>query len=190
MLRLLPGHGKDDIMELNELLLKRRSCRKYAASAEITEDEILAVLSDTQQAASWANSQSGRYYVALSDEARKKVYDCLPPFNQGNTDGCSAYIIQTFVKGKAGFRDGVAANAPGNEWGAYDLGLATSYLMLSATDRGYATLIMGVKDDDAIREQFGIPEDEELMAVLSIGKAAAELKFNGRKDLTEISKIC
>ena len=77
----------------------------------------------------------------------------------------------------------------GDLWGAYDLGLANAYLILKARELGYDTLIMGIRDEKAIREYFDIPEDEILLPVIAIGKGEGEPRANKRKELDEILKI-
>ena len=77
----------------------------------------------------------------------------------------------------------------GNGWGAYDLGLHDAYLVLAAADMGYDTLIMGIRDSDALREILSIPDTEEVMAVIAIGKAAQEPTARPRKALEEVTKF-
>ena len=80
-------------------------------------------------------------------------------------------------------------NEIGNGWAAYDLGLHDSYLVLAAKDAGYDTLIMGIRDSDALRQILDIPDTEEVMAVIAIGKAAQEATARPRKALEEVTKF-
>ena len=77
----------------------------------------------------------------------------------------------------------------GNFWGAYDLGLHDAYLILAAKDAGYDTLIMGIRDADAIRERLSIPENEEIMSVIAVGKAGEEPALRPRKKLDEVVRF-
>ena len=112
----------------------------------------------------------------------------LPPFNQ-NSSAKAALIVTTYVKDNVGFNDGTPVNEIGNGWGAYDLGLHDAYLILAAKNAGYDTLIMGIRDGDAIRARLGIPENEEIMSVIAIGKAAEEPAPRPRKELDEVVKF-
>ena len=174
-------------MELNELIRIRRSCRSYA-EAKVCEEDIREMIKAAQQAPSWKNSQTGRYYVALSDEAIESVFNSLPGFNQ-NSSKNAAYIVTSFVPKISGGTGDGKMSEEGDIWGGYDLGLQNAYMLLKASELGYDTLIMGLRDSDAIREYFTIPEDEIIMAVIAIGKRAAEPKFNPRKNLEDILKI-
>lgn len=167
-------------MEFKELLLKRRSVRAYQEG--ITEEELNQIMEAVLLAPSWKNSQTSRYYAAVTPEAIKEVYDALPGFNQKSTAN-AAYIVTTFKKGIVGM--------PGEGqdlWGSYDLGLQNAYLLLKAKEAGYDTLIMGLRDEEKLRKIFAIPEDEIVMAVIAIGKAAEEPVFRPRKTLGEILK--
>lgn len=98
-------------------------------------------------------------------------------------------IVTTFVKDEVGFSNSVAVNEVGNGWGAYDLGLFSAYLILAARDLGYDSLIMGIRDAGIIREKLCIPESEEIMSVIAIGKRSVEPSSRPRKDLSEIVKF-
>ena len=166
-------------MEFNELVKERRSCRSYKES-EVKKEDIEEIIKCTLMAPSWKNSETGRYYVALSQETIKEVYECLPSFNKDSSKN-AAYIIATFKKGESGNGDDM--------WGAYDLGLQNSYLILKAKELGYDTLIMGLRDEDKLREIFDIPNDEIMLPVIAIGKSDKELSLNKRKEIKDVLKI-
>ena len=168
-------------MELQELFLKRRSVRAYKEG--ISEEELKAIVEKVLLAPSWKNQQTGRYYAAVSPEAVEAVYEAMPGFNQKSSEH-AAYIIATFKKGIVG--------NPGPEqdlWGSYDLGLQNAYLLLQAKEASYDTLIMGLRDEEKLRAYFSIPEDETIMSVIAIGKAAQEPVLRPRKSLEEILTV-
>lgn len=51
------------------------------------------------------------------------------------------------------------------------------------------TLIMGMRDSDALRALFGIPDGEEVMAVIALGHRASDPVKPTRKPLDEIAKF-
>lgn len=157
-------------MEFEKLIIERRSCRKYAASAE--DAPVAEIIREAQMAPSWKNTQNARCYVS------KDLAKFLPEFNLGSTKGCDTYILTTFVKGLSGNGD--------DRWGAYDLGLHDAYLILAAKNHGYDTLIMGIRVEKGIREYFDIPENEEIMSVIAIGKAGCDMILRERKPLSEV----
>ena len=97
--------------------------------------------------------------------------------------------MTTFVRNLSGFGPEGPANKAGNYWGAYDLGLRDAYLVLAASDLGFDTLIMGIRDAEALKESLGIPEEEEVMAVIAVGKRAKEPGSRPRKAVEEVAKF-
>lgn len=176
-------------MEFLELLKARRSVRSYEADKTISEEEIKEIIADAQYAPSWKNSQTARYYVASTPATIAAVKAALPAFNQSSSANASALIVTSFVKDVSGFTAGAADNELSNKWGAYDLGLANAYFVLAAKNRGYDTLIMGLRDADALRKVFNIPKNEQVTAVLALGVAAKTPGLNPRKATEEISKF-
>ena len=49
-------------MEFQNLIEKRRTVRKYAAGNSVSKEDVLAMVKAAQEAPSWKNSQTGRYY--------------------------------------------------------------------------------------------------------------------------------
>lgn len=177
-------------MEFNELIEKRRSIRSYTADTVITEEQLRGIISAAQQAPSWKNSETGRYYIALSSEAMEKVKALLPEYNRNNCENAAAIIVSTYVSNRSGFeRDGSPTNERGNEWGAYDLGLQNENLILAARDIGFDTLIMGLRDAGGLRVLLGIPKNENIMSVIAIGKRTADPDKPERRKLDDIMKI-
>ena len=174
-------------MEFQELITERRSIRKYDAA--VCHDDLAAILSAARQAPSWKNQQTSRCYAVETPETLEDLRAAaLPSFNR-NSSANAALVVTTFVRDTVGFSDGTPVNEIGNGWGAYDLGLHDAYLILAARDIGYDTLIMGIRDADVIREKLGIPENEEIMSVIAVGKAAEHPARRPRKELNEVTKF-
>ena len=114
---------------------------------------------------------------------------CLPEMNAGKCEN-AVLIVSTFVHNRAGFqRDGSADNELGNGWGCYDLGLQNENLVLKATELGYGTLIMGIRDADEIREFCDVPESETVVAVIAVGVPGEEPGRPKRKETGDIVKF-
>lgn len=172
----------------DEVLKTRRSVRSYDATKTISEEEVRQLLTATQEAPSWANQQPTKYYVAMSKEKLDAVKE-LVGRNKQNIADAPVVIVSTFERGKSGFFDGKPTNEIGEGWGAYDNGLSNAYLILQARAMGFDTLIMGMRDADALRSLFDIPSNEEIMAVISLGYRAQEPSRPERRQLNEIVKF-
>jgi nitroreductase len=172
----------------DEIVASRRSVRKYDATKTISEAEVRQLIATTQEAPSWANQQSTRYYVAMSKEKVDAVKEMVGR-NKQNIAGAPVVIVSTYVKGKSGFFAGNPTNEVGDGWGAYDNGLSNAYLILKAREMGFDTLIMGMRDAEKIRELFGIPAEEAIMAVISLGYRVNDPIRPQRKALDDILKF-
>ena len=177
-------------MDFSKLLEERRSIRDYAIGVEITEEDIKKMIYAAQQAPSWKNSETGRYYVAISKSGVESVRNALPGFNFDRTQNAAAYIVTTYKTKISGHNgDGEPTDANGDAWGAYDLGLQNENLLLKARELGYDTLIMGLRDVDALVKLFNIPNDEAIMSVIAVGKRASTPEKPERKSIDEILTI-
>ena len=177
-------------MEFQELIEKRRSIRKYSTDGKVSRDDILTIIKAAQEAPSWKNSQTGRYYCILSEDMTERFREeCLPELNRTKSQN-AALIVTTFVRDRAGFqKDGSPDNELGNGWGCYDLGLQNENLILKASELGYSTLIMGIRDADNIRKLLDIPQEEIIVAVIAVGKAAEEPARPKRREIEEIVRF-
>lgn len=175
-----------NVVSFDEVLQTRRSVRSYDASKTITKEEVLELLIATQEAPSWANMQPSKYYVAMSPEKVAAVQELIGERNKQNVAGAPVLIVSTFEKGKSGFFRGEQANEVGDGWGAYDNGLSNAYFILKARAKGFDTLIMGMRDSDSLRTLFHIPENEAIMAVISLGYRADEPQQPKHRPLDEV----
>ena len=176
-------------LSFDEVLKTRRSVRSYDASKSISEAEVRELLLATQEAPSWANQQPSKYYVAMTPEKVEAVSNLVGERNKQNIAGAPVLIVSTYEKGKSGFFQGNQTNEIGDGWGAYDNGLSNAYFILAARAKGYDTLIMGMRDSDELRKLFNIPENETVMAVISLGYRAGEPNQPTHRPLDEIAQF-
>lgn len=156
-------------MELQQAMENRRSVRSYLPRA-VEPEKISAILAAASLAPSWKNSQVARYYVAASPRAVEAVRGALPPFNQQSCQGAPVLVVCAMVRHRSGFeRSGQATNEIGDGWGCYDCGLAHMNLLLKATELGLSTLVMGIRDADALRRLLDIPADQAVLGVIAVG---------------------
>ena len=176
-------------MKFSELIEARRSVRKYA-KAEISKDEMTKIVEEALNAPSWKNTETTRYYAAIGDDVKAKIWsDALPGFNAASSENAAALVAVTFVPGESGYMGDTPANELGEMWGAYDCGLASSYFILAAKNHGWDTLIMGIRDTAKVKAILNIPEKEILTSVIAVGKSAQSYFKNPRKPVTEVLKV-
>ena len=173
---------------LDEVFASRRSIRAYEAGKTISEAEVRELLIATQNAPSWANQQPSKYYVAIGAEKREAVLELIGG-NKERVINAPVFLVSTFEKGKSGFFRGNPLDATGDFWGAYDNGLSNAYLVLKARAMGFDTLIMGMRNADALRALFEIPENEMILAVIALGYRAEDPSTPVHRPLDEIAKF-
>ena len=175
-------------MEFRELIQQRRSVRAYREPLP-SHEVLMQILQEAQMAPSWKNLQASRSYVIETPEKLQEFREkALPPFN-AKSSANAAIIVTTFVRGLSGHTGGVPDNELGDKWGAYDLGLRDAYLILAAKNAGLDTLIMGLRNTDAIRQLLSIPEEEEIVSVISVGYRDQEPSLRPRKELSDVTEF-
>ena len=179
-------------MELTKAMESRRSVRAYAPEKKVEQSVLEELIKAAQLAPSWKNSQTARYYVVMSEEKLQEVKEqALPEFNRNNCKDAPALIVTTYVKNRAGFdREGNPDNELGNAWGAYDLGLQNQNILLKAAELGLDTLVMGIRDANVLRELLQIPDDQEVVSVISVGYGTEKPEMPKRKELEKIAVFC
>ncbi len=177
-------------MEFNKLLELRRSVRSFNETKQVSEEQIKELVTAGIQAPSWKNSQTARYYCILNKDARENFSkNCLPEFNIKNSEG-AALVVTTFVSNRSGFsQNGISDNECGNGWGYYDLGLHNENFILKAKELGLDTLIMGIRNSEAIRKELNIPETETIVSVIAVGYGTVVPNKPKRKNTEDILKF-
>ncbi len=174
-------------MELQELLEKRKSIRKYL-NKEVKREDLEKIIDATRLAPSWKNSQVIRYHVVTSKEMLNQIKLSLPEFNQENVKDAPVLIISSYIKNRSGFkRSGEAENEVGNGWGCYDVGMHDMILLLKARELGLSSLVMGIRDASKIKDILNIEED--ILSVIALGYSEFDPERPSRKSINEIVKF-
>lgn len=177
-------------MNLDQLLHRRRSIRRYAPGVEITRSELETIVSAATEAPSWKNQQTSRYHIVTSPDTVAKLRDCLGAHNIEVTQNAAALIVTTFVKDIVGYNaDGTPTNEIANGWGIYDLGLSNAVLLLKATDMGLDSIVLGIRDAERIRQLLAIPGEEVIVSVIALGRRTDDPARPKRKTVDEIAKF-
>ena len=88
-----PAAAPTDGPSFHQVITTRRSIRQYDATKTISEAEVRQLLTLTQEAPSWANTQSTKYYVALSPEKIEAVQGMIGDFNKRNVQGAPVLMV-------------------------------------------------------------------------------------------------
>ena len=174
----------------DEIILERRSVRNYDPDKNVPREVVEQLIAAAAEAPSWKNQQTSRYHVVASPEMLAKLKSCLLSQNQTTVKYAPVLIVTTFVRGIVGFeKDGSLTNEFGDGWGVYDLGLQNALLLLKATELGLGSIVLGLRDAEAIRTLLNIPDEEVVVSVIGIGYRGKESNRPPRKAVTEIAKF-
>jgi nitroreductase len=150
---------------IDPTIAERWSGRAYDASKPITQEQTLALLEAARWAPSCMGDQPWRILVwnkGVDAKAWQQAFDCLV---EGN---------QSWVK-DAPFLCLICANTlltkngQPNRWAEYDTGAAALNLSLQASSMGLSAHQLGGFSVDKARATFNIPEQFNLMAMVSVG---------------------
>ena len=178
-------------MNILDAIKERRSVRFYKETP-VTEEQVREIVDIARNCPSWSNTQTTRYHVVL-DEAKRKELVGINDYNARYLESSQATIIVTMVKGKAGSKGGDPSAADfyhtSKEWTMLDAGIAVDSFCLTAHALGFGTLIMGLFDADKIRSIVPIPENEDIVCVLSMGEDLGKGKKPPRIDLDDVITV-
>ena len=174
-------------MNVTECLKTRRSIRKYK-SDKVDHSVIDSVVSLASYSPSWKNTQITRYIAIEDSSLLAEIADkYTPEYNSNIIRQLNVLIAVTFKKGRCGYeRDGSFTTRKGDRWQMFDVGVACQTFCLAAWDKGLGTVIMGVFDEDGIAGLLGIPEDQELGALIALGYPDIEPDAPKRKAVEEL----
>ena len=169
---------------LHPLLAERWSPRGFDATAELSDQELLALLEAARWAPSSRNRQPWRFLVGRrGDETHKAVFDALNPRNQQWAGDAAALLVAL-----AETSDAEGLPVAGVE---YDLGLAVGQLVVQAHAEGLHVHQMGGFSSSVVREAFAVPEAFTPVVVIAVGRLADEQLAartpRSRRPLSEIA---
>lgn len=160
-------------MTVQECIKGRRSIRKF--KPDPVDHALLSEIIETSSfAPSWKNTQITRY-IAIEGELKDKIAaEGTSPFpNNGKIiENAPMLIAVTVIKNRCGYeRDGSFTTPRKDTWQMYDAGVASQTFCLAAYEKGIASVILGIFDQDKIESLLQLPEDRELVALIPIGYA-------------------
>lgn len=164
----------------------RRSIRKFE-DKPVPHEVLESIISTASMAPSWKNSQVTRY-IAVEGEAKAKLAGCtnIWPGNGNIINGAPMVVALCAVSKRSGYeKDGSFSTSKGDKWEMFDVGIAAEAFCLAAYEAGLGTVILGLYDDNA-PEVLGVPEGQELIALIPIGYPAEAPEAPRRKEVSDL----
>ena len=124
-------------MNLHELVVEARTCRRFSQK-ELSSSVLTELVNTARIVSSARNAQILRYVIIQDKNLRKKMEEAyvlggaLAPEEKPKkgVDDPTAYIV-------------LLAPENTNQFGIMDIGIAAQTIQLAATEKGYATCIIG-----------------------------------------------
>ncbi len=174
-------------MDAITCIKERRSIRSFDQDKKVPHEVLESIIETASFAPSWKNSQVTRY-IALEGEAKDRLAQCTKIWEgNGNIMRNAPMVVAVCaVRNRSGYeRDGSYSTSKGSGWQMFDVGIASEAFCLAAYEAGLGTVILGLYDDDAA-EVIGVPEDQELVALIPIGYPAQQPVAPKRKAVSDL----
>jgi len=174
----------------SELCIKtRRSIREFK-NDKIDHEKLARIIATASYAPSWKNVQPARF-IAVEDEKLKAALaaECFKdwPNNALIAIDCPLLMVVTLIHGRSGFnRDGTPTTSKGDRWEMFDAGIATQTLCLAAHDAGIGTVILGIFDDELVKQIIPLPEGQIAAALVAMGYPDVDPAVPKRKTIEEL----
>ena len=144
-------------MDFLKLCADRYSVRSYT-DRQVPEDVLMKILEAGRLAPTAKNQQPQRVFVLRSEEALEKLHK-----------HCKCYDAPTVLL-ICGDTD-VACNRPvvSHSMAEMDASIAATQMMLAATSLGVGSVWMCAFDNDAVAEEFDLPDNVKPFLLLPLG---------------------
>lgn len=160
-------------MDVLQAIKDRRSIRKYTPEP-VSEEQVTQILEAGRWAPSRGNSQPWKFIVLNDDQIRKELADAIP----------TGKFLAQAPQGIAVVVNPKSSKHPEQEGSA-----AIQNMLLAAHALGLGTCwisVCGTEWAEKASQVLGIPDEEWLISVVSIGHPA-ETPEKGRKEWDEIT---
>lgn len=170
---------------MEELIKRRRSIRRFqdkpVATATLGE-----LFEAARYAPSWGNLQCWELVVVRDPDDKKKLAGLLSAKNPATKCLETAPVILAVCGAplRSGYYKGVQQTRY-QHWFLYDLGILSQTLCLKACDLGLGSVIVGSFDHKAAEELLGIPEGQELVALIPLGYPDQEPSAPRRREMED-----
>lgn len=145
-------------------IVNRRTIRRYQ-KREVPEEILVKCVDAARLSPSAANRQPLKYVIVNDEESLNDVFSTLhwagylPLFSPSEEEMPRAYIIILLDKNISKEAD-------------YDAGIVAMCISMVAYDEGLGSCILGAVDRNRLREILRVPENLEILLVISLGYPA------------------
>lgn len=168
-------------MDFENVIKNRFACKKFDGR-KVEEEKLNSILEAGRLAPTAKNLQEQKIYVVESEEGLKKI-DKVTPCRYG----ASTCLIVAYDKENVFIY-------PGDKYdsGVEDTTIVATHMILAAANEDINSCWINFFNPDEVREEFNLPENEEVVMIMDLGYATEDCPMNPthdkRKDLDETVK--
>ena len=157
-----------------EKITSRRTIRKYSRK-EVPKEILVKCVDAARLSPSGANRQPLKYMAVNDQNLLKEVFSTLswvgylPDYQPSEEEMPGAYIVILLDK--------TIRENPG-----HDAGIAAMSISMVAYDEGFGSCILGAVDREKLRKILNVPEDLDIVLVVSLGYSAENPVVDEIKD--------
>ncbi|MGB9597019.1 MAG: nitroreductase family protein [Candidatus Poribacteria bacterium] len=164
-------------MEFMDVIMKRRSIRKYKPDM-VSDEDIEYIIESARLAPSWANSQCWKFVVVKDPKVKENLASA------GNSWIAHAPVII------AACADPSKPGTKGDQqYYMLDIGIAMEHLILAAADKGLGTCWIGAFNEAVAKKALNVPDNIRVVALTPLGYPDESPAQRPRKALKDIMGI-
>ena len=176
-------------MDIKDAIKTRRSIRSFT-DEKVSRETIEKIVDLARMAPSWKNSQTARYVIVEDAAVKDKIAEEAVLGFEHNTEiikGAPALLVLASVAKRSGYeRDGSFTTSKGQGWEMFDAGIAAQTFCLAAHEEGVGSVILGIFDDAKVAEIIGLPENQNVSALIPIGYSDKDVPSVPRKEVSDL----
>jgi len=169
-------------MDVEKAIDIRKSIRKYQ-DKQVSQEIIIKLLDAARKAPSAHNTQSHKYFIVKDEETMKK-FKKANAFKQPFVYDAPLIII--CCSNPSLYPKPIEVDDKSENYAHEDLSIASSFLVLQATELGLGTVFVAWMHREKIKKILKLPKNYIIPFAILIGYPAEEPAQKPRKDLNEI----
>ncbi len=173
-------------MDFDRLIRMRESCRTFSA-VPVEREKLENMIEAARLAPSACNGQPWRFYCVTDPEDVSACAECTQTMGMNRfASGAQAFIV--LCEEKQVNTETIGAGLSGRDYVSVDIGIAASYLTLSAAEQGLGTCIIGWFSAKKLSSLLELPAGRKPRLVIAVGYPANPVpREKRRKDVKDLA---
>jgi nitroreductase len=167
-------------MKFSELMLARRSVRKYQTKA-VEPEKLRALIEAVRMAPSASNTQPWKLILvddpAIKEQVAKATFSKTVSFNQFTLD---APVIAVLAVEKHSVLAQVVGWMKNRPFYLVDIGIAAAQFCLQATELGLGTCMLGWFSESEVKKVLHVPRAIRVALLITVGYEAENLPVHAK----------